>query len=69
MRAVPPRRVRLADDVAVIRKFLKIFGCSMTDVAVDLDGIGAVTKTRMNLEKYDLVLMVNPFLLTMHVWS
>ena len=54
--AVPPR-VLLVDDDAVIRKlsskFLKIFGCT-TDVAVD--GIGAVTK--MNLEKYDLVLMV-----------
>ncbi|KAF8803163.1 hypothetical protein BYT27DRAFT_7196034 [Phlegmacium glaucopus] len=53
--AVPPR-VLLVDDDAVIRKlsskFLKIFGCT-TDVAVD--GIGAVTK--MNLEKYDLVLM------------
>lgn len=59
--AVPPR-VLLVDDDAVIRKlsskFLKIFGCT-TDVAVD--GIGAVTK--MNLEKYDLVLMVNLFLL------
>ena len=57
--AVPPR-VLLVDDDAVIRKlsskFLKIFGCT-TDVAVD--GIGAVTK--MNLEKYDLVLMVNLF--------
>ena len=54
--AVPPR-VLLVDDDAVTRKlssqFLKIFGCT-TDVAVD--GIGAVTK--MNLEKYDLVLMV-----------
>ena len=60
--AVPPR-VLLVDDDAVIRKlsskFLKIFGCT-TDVAVD--GIGAVTK--MNLEKYDLVLMVNLFLLS-----
>ena len=66
--AVPPR-VLLVDDDAVIRKlsskFLKIFGCT-TDVAVD--GIGAVTK--MNLEKYDLVLMVNLFLfLATHVWS
>ena len=55
--AVSPR-VLLVDDDAVIRKlsskFLNIFGCT-TDVAVD--GIGAVTK--MNLEKYDLVLMVN----------
>jgi CheY-like chemotaxis protein len=52
--------VLLVDDDAVIRKLssklLKIFGCT-TDVAVD--GIGAVTK--MNLEKYDLVLMVNHF--------
>ena len=57
--AVSPR-VLLVDDDAVIRKLssklLKIFGCT-TDVAVD--GIGAVTK--MNLEKYDLVLMVNLF--------
>ena len=64
--AVPPR-VLLVDDDAVIRKlsskFLKIFGCT-TDVAVD--GIGAVTK--MNLEKYDLVLMVISFLAT-QVWS
>ena len=54
--AVPPR-VLLVDDDAVSRrlssKFLKVFGCT-TDVAVD--GIGAVNK--MNLEKYDLVLMV-----------
>ena len=59
--AVSPR-VLLVDDDAVIRKlsskFLKVFGCT-TDVAVD--GIGAVTK--MNLEKYDLVLMVNLFFL------
>jgi hypothetical protein len=65
--AVSPR-VLLVDDDAVIRKlsskFLKIFGCT-TDVAVD--GIGAVTK--MNLEKYDLVLMVNLFLHAMPVWS
>ena len=67
--AVSPR-VLLVDDDAVIRKlsskFLKIFGCT-TDVAVD--GIGAVTK--MNLEKYDLVLMVNLFLfVATHVfWS
>jgi osomolarity two-component system response regulator SKN7 len=54
--AVPPR-VLLVDDDAVTRKlstkFLKIFGCT-TDVAVD--GVSAVNK--MNLEKYDLVLMV-----------
>jgi osomolarity two-component system response regulator SKN7 len=54
--AVPPR-VLLVDDDAVSRKlsskFLQVFGCTI-DVAVD--GIGAVNK--MNLEKYDLVLMV-----------
>ncbi|KAL1939159.1 hypothetical protein VTO73DRAFT_10200 [Trametes versicolor] len=53
--AVPPR-VLLVDDDAVSRKvsskFLQIFGCTI-DVAVD--GVGAVNK--MNLEKYDLVLM------------
>ncbi|KAI0784340.1 HSF-type DNA-binding-domain-containing protein [Abortiporus biennis] len=53
--AVPPR-VLLVDDDAVSRrlssKFLQVFGCTI-DVAVD--GIGAVNK--MNLEKYDLVLM------------
>ena len=55
--AVPPR-VLLVDDDAVSRqlssKFLKVFGCT-TDVAVD--GVAAVNK--MNLEKYDLVLMVS----------
>jgi CheY-like chemotaxis protein len=54
--AVPPR-VLLVDDDAVTRKlsskFLQVFGCT-TDVAVD--GVGAVNK--MNLERYDLVLMV-----------
>jgi osomolarity two-component system, response regulator SKN7 len=54
--AVPPR-VLLVDDDAVTRKlsskFLQVFGCT-TDVAVD--GVSAVNK--MNLEKYDLVLMV-----------
>jgi osomolarity two-component system response regulator SKN7 len=54
--AVPPR-VLLVDDDAVSRKlsskFLQIFGCTI-DVAVD--GVGAVNK--MDLEKYDLVLMV-----------
>ena len=54
--AVPPK-VLLVDDDAVSRKlsskFLQVFGCSI-DVAVD--GVGAVNK--MNLEKYDLVLMV-----------
>ncbi|KAJ7922546.1 HSF-type DNA-binding-domain-containing protein [Mycena leptocephala] len=53
--AVPPR-VLLVDDDAVTRKlsskFLQVFGCT-TDVAVD--GVGAVNK--MNLERYDLVLM------------
>lgn len=57
--AVPPR-VLLVDDDAVSRKlsskFLQVFGCAI-DVAVD--GIGAVNK--MNLEKYDLVLMVSSF--------
>ena len=47
----------LVDDDAVSRrlssKSLKVFGCT-TDVA--LDGVAAVNK--MNLEKYDLVLMV-----------
>jgi len=54
--SVPPR-VLLVEDDAVSRKlsskFLQIFGCTI-DVAVD--GVGAVNK--MNLEKYDLVLMV-----------
>ncbi|KAJ7935771.1 hypothetical protein B0H13DRAFT_2177272 [Mycena leptocephala] len=53
--AVPPR-VLLVDDDAVTRKlsskFLQVFGCT-TDVAVD--GVDAVNK--MNLERYDLVLM------------
>ncbi|KDN52603.1 hypothetical protein K437DRAFT_231954 [Tilletiaria anomala UBC 951] len=53
--AVPPR-VLLVDDDAVCRKlsskFLQVFGCAI-DVAVD--GVNAVNK--MNLEKYDLVLM------------
>lgn len=51
-------RVLLVDDDAVSRKlgskFLQVFGCTI-DVAVD--GVGAVNK--MNLEKYDLVLMVS----------
>lgn len=55
--AVPPR-VLLVDDDLVSRKlfskFLQVSGCTI-DVAVD--GIGAVNK--MNLEKYDLVLMVS----------
>ncbi|KAG6840532.1 hypothetical protein C0991_006127 [Blastosporella zonata] len=53
--AVPPR-VLLVDDDVVSRKlgskFLQVFGCTI-DLAVD--GISAVNK--MNLEKYDLVLM------------
>ncbi|KXN87180.1 Transcription factor prr1 [Leucoagaricus sp. SymC.cos] len=53
--AVAPR-VLLVDDDIVSRKlgskFLQVSGCTI-DVAVD--GMGAVTK--MNLEKYDLVLM------------
>ncbi|KIO34594.1 hypothetical protein M407DRAFT_3279 [Tulasnella calospora MUT 4182] len=53
--AVPPR-VLLVDDDQVSRKlfskFLQVSGCTV-DVAVD--GLGAVNK--MNLEKYDLVLM------------
>ncbi|KAJ3490924.1 hypothetical protein NLI96_g1093 [Meripilus lineatus] len=53
--AVPPR-VLLVDDDAVNRtlssKFLQVFGCTI-DVAVD--GLGAVDK--MNVKKYDLVLM------------
>ena len=59
--AVPPK-VLLVDDDVISRKlsskFLQIFGCAI-DVAVD--GVGAVNK--MNLEKYDLVLMV------CHCWS
>ncbi len=54
--SVPPR-VLLVDDDAVSRKlsskFLQVFGCTI-DVA--MDGASAVNK--MNLEKYDLVLMV-----------
>ncbi|KAG6911421.1 hypothetical protein DXG01_016518 [Tephrocybe rancida] len=53
--AVPPR-VLIVDDDVVSRKlgskFLQVFGCTI-DVAVD--GVSAVNK--MNLEKYDLVLM------------
>jgi len=56
--AVSPK-VLLVEDDAVSRKlsskFLQVFGCQI-DVAVD--GVGAVNK--MNLEKYDLVLMVSP---------
>ncbi|GJE98935.1 HSF-type DNA-binding-domain-containing protein [Phanerochaete sordida] len=53
--AVPPR-VLLVDDDAISRKlsskFLQVFGCTI-DVAVD----GDVAVNKMNLEKYDLVLM------------
>lgn len=55
--AVPPR-VLLVDDDAVSRKlsskFLQVFGCTI-DVAVD----GVVAVNKMNLERYDLVLMVS----------
>ena len=48
----------LVDDDEVNRrmssKFPQVFGCTIIDVAVD--GVGIVE--RMNLEKYDLVLMV-----------
>lgn len=54
-----PPRVLVVDDDVVCRKlsskFLQIFGCS-SDIAVD--GVGAVNK--MNIGKYDLVLMVSP---------
>ncbi|KAF8338237.1 uncharacterized protein EI90DRAFT_3151985 [Cantharellus anzutake] len=53
--AVPPRVLLVEDDLVSRRlssKFLQVSGCTI-DVAVD--GIGAVNK--MNLEKYDLVLM------------
>ncbi|KIP01217.1 hypothetical protein PHLGIDRAFT_80861, partial [Phlebiopsis gigantea 11061_1 CR5-6] len=53
--AVPPR-VLLVDDDAISRKlsskFLQVFGCTI-DVAVD----GEIAVNKMNLEKYDLVLM------------
>jgi osomolarity two-component system response regulator SKN7 len=59
--SVPPR-VLLVEDDAVSRrlssKFLQVFGCTI-DVAVD--GDSAVNK--MNLEKYDLVLMVGRWFL------
>jgi osomolarity two-component system response regulator SKN7 len=65
--AVPPR-VLLVEDDAVSRKlsskFLQVFGCTI-DVAVD--GVGAVNK--MNLEKYDLVLMVLFFSFTSRLAS
>lgn len=67
--SVPPR-VLLVEDDAVSRKlsskFLQIFGCTI-DVAVD--GFGAVNK--MNLEKYDLVLMVrrSPSAIFFRIWN
>lgn len=54
--AVPPRVLLVEDDLVSRRlssKFLQVSGCTI-DVAVD--GVGAVNK--MELEKYDLVLMV-----------
>lgn len=58
--AVPPR-VLIVDDDIISRKlggkFLQVSGCQF-DMAVD--GESAVTKM-MNLEKYDLVLMVRCF--------
>lgn len=54
--SIPPR-VLLVDDDAVSYKlsseFLQVFGCTI-DIA--MDGVTAVNK--MNLEKYELVLMV-----------
>ncbi|CAG8444889.1 5584_t:CDS:10 [Ambispora gerdemannii] len=53
--SVPPKVLLVEDDAVYQRigsKFLQIFGCSF-DIAAD--GITAVDK--MNLEKYDLVLM------------
>lgn len=54
-----PPRVLIVEDDAVCRKmstrFLEVAGCTI-DVA--LDGVSAVNK--MNLERYDLVLMVSP---------
>ena len=65
--AVPPR-VLLVDDDAVSRKlsskFLQVFGCTI-DVAVD----GVVAVNKMNLEKYDLVLMVRFYSLSLFFFS
>ena len=55
--AFPPRVLVVDDDLVSRRlcsKFLQVSGCTI-DAAVD--GVGAVNK--MNLEKYDLVLMVS----------
>ena len=55
-----PPKVLLVDDDAVYQdigaKLLRIFGCKIDIVD---DGVAAVRKMKMNLEKYDLVLMVN----------
>jgi osomolarity two-component system response regulator SKN7 len=54
--AVPPRVLLVEDDLVSRRlssKFLQVSGC---EIGVAVDGIGAVSK--MELEKYDLVLMV-----------
>lgn len=54
--AVPPRILLVEDDLVSRRlssKFLQVSGC---EIGVAVDGLGAVSK--MELEKYDLVLMV-----------
>jgi len=54
--AVPPRVLLVEDDLVSRRlssKFLQVSGC---EIGVAVDGLGAVSK--MELEKYDLVLMV-----------
>lgn len=57
--SVPPR-VLLVEDDPVCRmlseRLLKVFGCTI-DVAVD----GMAALVMMNMEKYDLVLMVRLF--------
>ena len=57
--AVPPRVLLVEDDLVSRRlssKFLQVSGC---EIGVAVDGFGAVSK--MELEKYDLVLMVRLF--------
>lgn len=57
--AVPPRVLLVEDDLVSRRlssKFLQVSGC---EIGVAVDGLGAVNK--MELEKYDLVLMVTRF--------
>jgi len=64
--AVPPRVLFVDDDIVSRKlgsKFLQVYGCTI-DVAVD--GISAVNK--MNLEKYDLVLMVRYVFFNLLVW-